>query len=69
MCPVRESNAVWYLLLTTLVWCLHPRFDGCEEMHGHTSLGLAHSLGGLVRYLKGRKHGGVQADVVLGKEL
>jgi hypothetical protein len=33
------------------------------------SLGLAYNLGGLVHCLHGWKHGGMQADMVLSKEL
>ena len=33
------------------------------------SLGLAYSFRGLVHYHHGRKHGSVQADMVLEKEL
>ena len=39
------------------------------RIKANISLGLAYRFGGLVHYHHGRKHGGMQADKVLEKEL
>jgi hypothetical protein len=60
---------------TYIIQCLRA-FISVKRYHDHNNfykeniyLGLAYSFRGLVHYHHGRKHGTVQADMVLEKQL